>query len=198
MSKSRQKTHMQKNMLTPLIITSVTDGGRRWCFHLSVCLFVTCENRRFFKYIGWSCVLFCLIVCLLWWKLKIFITYQSVSMVCLFVCECDNSRTLSAIFVKLHQRIPKEKREAVSGFWLYMWKVLVTVTSFAWFLSYFSGYLPSDTFLFVCALTLSCSARLPSQCAHWNAAMVVLHLGPFVCLFITWQIFFFFLPTVGL
>ena len=52
-------------------------------------------------------------------------------LVSMFVCECDDLRTLSTIFVKLYQRIPKDKSEVVNVFWLYMSKVKVTVTSFA-------------------------------------------------------------------
>ena len=60
-------------------------------------------------------------VCLLWRKLKIFIICRSV----LFVCEYYNSQTLSAIFVKLYQRIPKDKSEAVDVFWQYGSKVTI-------------------------------------------------------------------------
>jgi len=61
--------------------------------------------------------LFCLFFCLLLQKLKIFLICRSVSIVCfticLYVCECDNSGMLSAIFVKLYQSIWKDKSEAV-------------------------------------------------------------------------------------
>jgi len=47
---------------------------------------VSCENRRFFKYIGWLRALSCLSVCLLLAKSKIFQVYWSIDFVILSVC----------------------------------------------------------------------------------------------------------------
>ena len=116
---------------------------------------------RFFKYIGLSHAL-------LWWKFKIFLICQTVSFVCLYVCvycmcacifvyECNNSRTFLAIFVKLYHMSPKDKSEAVNIFWLYMSKVKSTWqwrhlhdfhhTCQAWWHHFI---IPPDAFLFVC------------------------------------------------
>ena len=55
------------------------------CFHPSLCLFGTCENRRFFKYIAWLRALFYLSVCRYPRRRRGYCIWVRL-FVCLFVC----------------------------------------------------------------------------------------------------------------
>ena len=66
-------------------------------FHLSVCLFVTCQNLHFGKYVRWSCLSVCLSVC-----------YLPKFTFCLFVCLYGN-------FTKSQERLSQSSPNLVTS-----------------------------------------------------------------------------------
>ena len=77
----------------PLLLAKITFWQVCYSVHLSVCLFVTCQNYHFGKYVGWSCLLllakiYILSVCLLTCQNYHFGKYVRWS--CLLLVTCQN------------------------------------------------------------------------------------------------------------